>query len=62
VLGYVQTGEVPDWITFTPDGTKVYVANSGSNSVSVIDTTTRKLVAVIPVGEVPKRNGAVLIP
>jgi YVTN family beta-propeller protein len=62
VLGYVRTGEVPDWLTFTPDGTKVYVANSGSNSVSVIDTTTRKQVALIPVGEVPKRNGTVVIP
>jgi len=27
--------------------------------VSVIDTMTRKQVAVIPVGEVPKRNGVV---
>ncbi len=62
VLGYVETGEVPDWLTFTPDGTKLYVANSGSNSVSVIDTSTRKQVALIPVGEVPKRNGTVVIP
>lgn len=62
VLGYVQTGEVPDWLTFTPDGAKLYVANSGSNSVSVIDTTARKQVALIPVGEVPKRNGTVVIP
>ena len=62
VLGYVRAGEVPDWLTFTPDGTKLYVANSGSNSVSVIDTATRKQVAVIPVGEVPKRNGTVVIP
>jgi YVTN family beta-propeller protein len=59
VLGYVRTEQVPDWLAFTPDGKKLYVANSGSNSVSVIDTTTRKQVAVIPVGEVPKRNGAV---
>lgn len=61
VVGFVQTGEVPDWITFTPDSTKIYVANSGSNSVSVIDTATRKQVALIPVGEVPKRNGTVVI-
>jgi YVTN family beta-propeller protein len=59
VLGYVRTEQVPDWLAFTPDGKKLYVANSGSNSVSVIDTTTRKQVAVIPVGEVPKRNGVV---
>jgi YVTN family beta-propeller protein len=62
VLGYVRTGEVPDWLTFTPDSTKVYVANAGANSVSVIDTATRKQVAVIPVGEVPKRNATVVIP
>ena len=59
VLGYVRTEQVPDWLAFTPDGKKLYVANSGSNSVSVIDTMTRKQVAVIPVGEVPKRNGVV---
>jgi YVTN family beta-propeller protein len=59
VLGYVRTEQVPDWLAFTPDGKELYVANSGSNSVSVIDTTTRKQVAVIPVGEVPKRNGVV---
>jgi len=59
VLGYVRTEQVPDWLAFTPDGKKLYVANSGSNSVSVIDTATRKQVAVIPVGEVPKRNGVI---
>jgi YVTN family beta-propeller protein len=59
--GYVKTGEVPDWITFTPDN-KVYVANSGSNSVSAIDMATRKEISRIPVGEVPKRNGTVVIP
>ena len=62
VLGFVKTGDVPDWITFTPDGKTIYVANSGSNSVSAIDTAARKEVARIPVGEVPKRNGTVIIP
>jgi len=59
--GYVKTGAVPDWITFTPDN-KVYIANSGANSVSVIDIATRKEISRIPVGEVPKRNGTVVIP
>jgi YVTN family beta-propeller protein len=57
VLGYVRTEQVPDWLAFTPDGKRLYVANSGSNSVSVIDTASRKQIAVVPVGEVPKRNG-----
>ena len=62
VEGFVQTGKVPDWLTITPDGNTLYVANSGSNSVSAVDTATRKEVAKIPVGEVPKRNGTVVIP
>jgi YVTN family beta-propeller protein len=45
----------PEWITFTPDGKTLYVSNSGERSVSVIDTDTRQIVAIIPVGEVPKR-------
>ena len=62
VLGYVKTGDVPDWITFTPDSKMIYIANSGANSVSAIDIASRKEVARIPVGEVPKRNGTVVIP
>ncbi|HEY3823732.1 MAG TPA: cytochrome D1 domain-containing protein [Bryobacteraceae bacterium] len=62
VQGYVKTGAVPDWITFTPDSKMIYIANSGANSVSAIDIVTRKEVARIPVGEVPKRNGTVVIP
>jgi YVTN family beta-propeller protein len=62
VLGYAKTGEVPDWLTFTPDSKTIYVANSGANSVSAIDTKTRTEVARISVGEVPKRNGTVVMP
>jgi YVTN family beta-propeller protein len=62
VSGYVATGAVPDWITFTPDGKMIYIANSGANSVSAIDIASRKEVARIPVGEVPKRNGTVVVP
>jgi YVTN family beta-propeller protein len=62
VEGFVQTGKVPDWLTITPDGKTLYVANSGSNNVSAVDTATRKEIAKIPVGEVPKRNGTVVIP
>ena len=59
--GYVATGPTPDWITFTPDG-RVYVANAGANNVSAVDIATRKEIAKIPVGEVPKRNGTVVVP
>lgn len=54
-LGQAPSGSVPEWITFLPDSKVVYVSNSGAASVSVIDTTTLKIVTLIPVGEVPKR-------
>ena len=40
-------------MALTRDNKKLYVANGRSNSVSVIDTTTRKVVKEIPVGELP---------
>lgn len=60
--GFVATGKVPDWMTFTPDSKTVYIANSGSNTVTAVDIAARKVVATIPVGEAPKRNGTVLVP
>ncbi|GAC1680629.1 MAG: hypothetical protein PVS2B2_19100 [Candidatus Acidiferrum sp.] len=54
-LGSAPTSSVPEWITFTPDSKFVYVSNSGAGTVSAIDTKTLQEVAVIPVGEVPKR-------
>jgi YVTN family beta-propeller protein len=53
---------VPDWITFTPDSRTVYVSNAGDRSVSAIDAATLKVVARIPVGEVPKRIGTLVLP
>jgi len=48
-------GALPNWVTFTPDGKLIYVSNSGIRSVSAINTSAMKVVANIPVGEVPKR-------
>jgi YVTN family beta-propeller protein len=53
--GRAATGSVPEWITFTPDSEVVYISNSGARSISAVDTSALKVVAVIPVGEVPKR-------
>jgi YVTN family beta-propeller protein len=61
-LGYTLIGDVPDWMTFTPDSKMVYISNAGANSVSAINTATFKEVARIPVGEVPKRSGTLVIP
>ena len=60
-LGHAPTGSVPEWITFTPDSKQVYISNSGDRSVSAIDAKTLKLVAVIPVGEVPKRINTLVV-
>lgn len=53
---------VANWVTFTPDGKELYISNSGMRSVSVVDTMAMKVVKVVPVGEVPKRNNTLVIP
>jgi YVTN family beta-propeller protein len=40
-------------VAVTPDGTRVYVANNGSNNVSVIGRPGNTVVANIPVGTGP---------
>jgi len=62
LLGGVKIGHHPDWLTFSPDSQRVYVANAGSNSVSVVDIAARKELMQIPVGQVPKRNTTALMP
>jgi YVTN family beta-propeller protein len=49
MVGEVKVGHHPDWLTFAPDGKRVYVANAGSNSVSVVDVEARKELTQIPV-------------
>lgn len=61
LLGEAPTGHHPDWLTFSPDSKSIYIANAGSNSVSVVDVASRKVVTEIPVGFVPKRNATVVI-
>ena len=62
LLGESKVGHHPDWLTFTPDGKRVYVANAGSNSVSVVDVAAHKELMQIPVGQVPKRNTTLVMP
>lgn len=60
--GKASSGAVPEWITFTPDNRTVYVSNSAARSVSAIDTQTLNEIALIPVGEVPKRINTLVLP
>ena len=60
--GHEPISAVANWVTFTPDSKTLYISNAGLRSVSAIDTQSMKLVAVIPVGEVPKRINTLSIP
>jgi YVTN family beta-propeller protein len=55
-------GLVPDWITFTPDSKKLYVANAHDNNVTVIDVAGRKVITTVKVGQIPKRNSTGIFP
>ena len=49
----VRITPTPFGVAVTPDGSKVYVANTLSASVSVIATATNTVTATIPVGVQP---------
>jgi YVTN family beta-propeller protein len=61
LLGGADVGLAPDWVTLTPDSKTAYVANAGSNSVSVIDLKSMREVTRISVGQVPKRNTTAML-
>ena len=52
---------MPNWVTFTPDSKQLYISNAAARSVSVIDTGNIKLIATVPVGEVPKRINTLVL-
>jgi YVTN family beta-propeller protein len=63
VVTTVGVGDLPYGVAITPDGTRAYVTNAYSNSVSVIDTNPsdasyNTVVATVGVGDFP---GAVAI-
>lgn len=49
----IAVGNLPYGVATSPDGSHVYVTNSGSNSVSVIDAATNSVVATVNVGTSP---------
>jgi YVTN family beta-propeller protein len=60
--GSIEVGKSPDWVTLTPDGKMAYVACAASDAVYVVDLTAKREVAMIPVGQVPKRNITAVLP
>ena len=59
LVGTVPVGHDPNWITMSPDGTRCFVSNRGSDDISVIDLASRKEIARIKVGSYPQRMAAV---
>jgi YVTN family beta-propeller protein len=53
---------IPNWLSFTPDSKRLYVSDSALDCVSVIDTEAMQQVAVVPVGEMPKRSNTLVAP
>jgi YVTN family beta-propeller protein len=62
VQGREPMASVPNWVTFTPDSKQLYISNAAMNSVTAIDTVAMKQMAVIPVGNAPKRIGTLVAP
>jgi YVTN family beta-propeller protein len=54
VVATIPVGSFPYGITISPDSKTVYVANSGSNNVSVIDVASNTLTTTISVGVYPE--------
>jgi len=52
-LGIARVGTFPTGIAVSPDGNRVYVVNSGDDSVSVIDAETGTAALTIAVGHAP---------
>ena len=50
----IATGALPHGIWGSPDGARVYIGLENDAKVQAIDTTTNKIVATIPIGQLPQ--------
>ena len=55
ILEQIDVGTSPNGIWANPVGTRLYVGNSGSNDLQVIDTGTSKVIEKVGVGKKPIR-------
>ncbi|MDA0684007.1 MAG: hypothetical protein O3A57_06225 [Bacteroidetes bacterium] len=53
-LGHLR-GQIPFGMALSPDGNRLFVAESGINAVAIIDVPTRKIMGHIPVGWFPSK-------
>lgn len=54
LIGQVEVGALPEWISFAPDGKRMYVSVAGEDKMAVVDPAQKKLLMTIPVGYAPK--------
>jgi YVTN family beta-propeller protein len=47
-------GEHPYCVTVSTDGSRIYVTNTQSDNVSVIDVAQQKVISIVPVGGYPE--------
>jgi YVTN family beta-propeller protein len=50
-----QGAALPSGMALSKDGSKLYVALNGNNTLEIIDTATNSLVKQIPVGNAPRQ-------
>ncbi len=49
----IPVGQMPAEVTFSDDGKKAFVANGMSNTITIIDAATKKVIETISVGDNP---------
>jgi YVTN family beta-propeller protein len=52
-IGTADVGDEPSEVTFSVDGSRAFVANTGSDSVTVLDPATGTVLHTIPTGDAP---------
>lgn len=52
-ISTIAVGDDPAYVAFSPDGTRAYVTNRNSDTVSVINVIASQTIATVPVGDQP---------
>ena len=60
VKAKIAVGQNPDGEAITPDGSRVYITNTGSHSVSVINTASNTVISTIPLVDFTTGVGYIL--
>ena len=53
VISTVDVGDRPSALAFNPSNNNIYVANTNSNNVSVIESSTNTVISTVDVGDGP---------